>query len=263
MRKIRVIGYPRSGNTWVARLLGDCLQCNITGWAGSKSLASEGEDRINVGKYLVTQGHATPKSDDDLTQVSFEEIVLETLGDDKVIFVVRDPRSVAVSAKHYWTRESIFDTLVLMQNGLWPFPWGNGWENFMRNWEAHDDYITVKTSYEALHSNAEIEIGRVLMELGYDSVKPLSVVAERQSFVSRTKRAKDETLSYTPAIQQAHLRGGRTRDWMHEFTLGDAALAHKIFWPIMHEYGYEDNIDWWKDFEPMLRADEVTYAVWK
>jgi hypothetical protein len=151
-----------------------------------------------------------------------------------------------------------------MQNGLWPFGWGNGWENFMRTWEKHDDYITVKMSYEALHSNAEIEMGRVLKELGYDSVKPLSIVAERQNFISRTKRAEeDETLSYTPAIQQNHLRGGRIADWRHEFTLEDAALAHEIFWPIMHEYGYENDENWWKDFEPMLRADEVTYAVWK
>lgn len=262
MQKIHVIGYPRSGTTWAARLLGDCLQCNITGWAGSKSLASEGEDRINVGKYLVTQGHATPKGDDDLTQASFLDIVLETL-DDKIIFVVRDPRSIAVSAKHYWREESIFDALVLMQNGLWPFTWGNGWENFMRAWEKHADYITVKTSYEALHSNAEIEMGRVLKELGCDSVKPLSIVVERQNFVSRTKRAKeDETLSYTPEIQQDHLRGGRIADWRHEFTLEDAALAHEIFWPIMHEYGYENDENWWRGFEPMLRADEVTYAVW-
>ena len=260
MQKFHVIGYPRSGNTWAARLLGDCLQCNITGWAGSKSLASEGEDRINVGKYLVTQGHATPKSDDDLTQVSFLDIILETLDDDKIIFVVRDPRSIAVSVKHYWNRESIFDTLVLMQNGLWPFEWGNGWENFMRTWEKHDDYITVKMSYEALHSNAEIEMGRVLKGLGYDSVKPLSIVAERQNFISRTKRAKeDETLSFTSAIQQNHLRGGRIADWMHEFTPEDAALAHEIFWPIMHEYGYENDENWWKDFE----ADEETFAVWR
>ena len=256
MNKIHIVGYPRSGNTWVARLLGDCLQCNITGWADSKSLASEGEDRINVGKYLVTQGHAVPKSADDLT--------LETLGDDKIIFVVRDPRSIAVSAKHYWNRESISDALVLMQSGLHPFTWGGGWENFMRTWEKHDGCITVKTSYEAMHSNAEIEMARVLKELGYDSVKPLSVVAERQSFISRAKRAKeDKTLSYTTEIQMNHLRGGRIADWRHEFTREDAELAHEIFWPFMYEYGYENDENWWQGFEPMLRADEVTYAVWK
>jgi len=241
-QKFHIIGYPRSGNTWVALLLGDCLQCDVTGWEYNKSLASEGEDRINVGKYLVTQGHPAPK-----------HIAFETLGDDKIIFVVRDPRSVVVSAKHYWNRESIPDALALMQNGTWPFPWGGGWADYMTDWEAHSDYITVKTSYEALHSNAEIEMARVLKELGYDSVCPLSVVVERQSFISRTKRAKeDKTLSYTTEIQMNHLRGGRVADWRHEFTPEDAELAHEIFWPIINELGYEDDIDWWKDFEPII-----------
>ena len=56
MTEITVAGYPRSGNVWLCRLLGDALDVPVVGIAyGRDSLAAEGQERPNPG--YVRQAH--------------------------------------------------------------------------------------------------------------------------------------------------------------------------------------------------------------
>lgn len=52
-KDICVCGWPRSGNTLAARLLGEALNSPVTGWEAAVPLATEGLDR--TGEYTIRQ----------------------------------------------------------------------------------------------------------------------------------------------------------------------------------------------------------------
>jgi hypothetical protein len=57
---IYVCGHPKSGNTWLTRLLGSVLNSPTGGCMPSqdgKEIATEGQDR--TGNYFIRKGHFT------------------------------------------------------------------------------------------------------------------------------------------------------------------------------------------------------------
>lgn len=89
MPKILIVGYPKSGTTYASRLVANVLRSPLVGYWGSdhKEIARTGLDRI--GPFRCYKGHHA------YTEIKDGSI-------DKIIYVVRDPRAVAVSAAHYF-----------------------------------------------------------------------------------------------------------------------------------------------------------------
>ena len=55
---IYVIGYPKSGTTWLTRMLGDLFECPTgasIAAADDSEIATEGADRVS--DYVVRKGH--------------------------------------------------------------------------------------------------------------------------------------------------------------------------------------------------------------
>ena len=91
-RQIVVVGYPKSGNTWLTRLTAELIGCPANGYLTSdhNDFAKEGTER--------SSDYSCFKSHHQLHELEKEV----NLDESHVIYVVRDPRDVAVSGASYF-----------------------------------------------------------------------------------------------------------------------------------------------------------------
>lgn len=199
---IFIVGFPRSGNTWVARLLGDILDSPVKARGNEIAIADEGFGRS--GKYIIRQEH------------SDYEIFSEK---DKIILVIRDPRDTIVSAKHYWEFDSIENAANCVIYGKWPTPQGSGWTYFYYNWLQNTEKINVLVKYEDLHKDTEQQIKKILKGLGVSSVKNIKKAVNRQEFSVRKQKAKIQghKMPHGYNVQNKTLRKGIVGDWKNYF----------------------------------------------
>lgn len=254
MRKILVTGYPRSGNTWLARLVASALNCSIVGSGPNRrSLAArEGES----DEYVVIQDHLRYAVKGPFIQAP-RWCNPKERGDSAILYVERDPRDVAVSAFHYWQRPSLIDTISLMRDGRSPFGWGP-WLEFVTNWRAHPKEYDYLVQYEWLHENAMDGLSKILDRIGAEPELPLHEVARRNSFASLRLDIINhpEALEYPPDVNLRHLRRGYVGDWRSHFNRRIGQFAHQAFWPAMKAMGYETDEAWWEKLpvEPLVDA---------
>lgn len=96
-KNIVIVGYPKSGTTWLSRLMAELIECPLVGdWGFNEiqALYKEGEERD--ANYQCFKSHHTF---DQLTQVADDPIF-------KVIYIVRDPRDIVISGMHYFNFSS-------------------------------------------------------------------------------------------------------------------------------------------------------------
>ncbi|MEK7067991.1 MAG: hypothetical protein AAB956_03270 [Patescibacteria group bacterium] len=107
--KIIVVGYVKSGNTWLARLLAEAIGCPVKGYVAQKThrqneTAIEGLRRRSP--HEVWKSHAPAAEHDPAT----------------TIVIQRDPRDIAVSGHHLYTaKPSISEMIDCLAKGKGPF----------------------------------------------------------------------------------------------------------------------------------------------
>ena len=231
MAEIIVCGYPRSGNVWISRLLGDALDLRVVGLRGGRgSVAAEGFGR--TGEGYVMQTHRWPGDKDKHRRVNLGAHRYQIF-----LLVVRDPRDVAVSVSHYWDW-TLDEVLTRMIDGPGPLELPP-WAVFAEAWLREDAPIV---RYEDLHRDAESTLARLLARLGLTATKPLAKVVKRQSFtVKRTEieRREDKAFPFGKQAQLQHLRRGGTGEWREAFTEAQAARAFRAWGPVLERMGYD------------------------
>lgn len=243
MSDIYVISYPKSGSTWLARLLGDVLD-SPTGqnWkpGSDKAFATEGQDR--KGLYYVGHGHQVPTDAENglCPVVNVHTINLSKITSEKIIILERDPRDIAVSAMHHSGIGSIEKTLNQMYTGgSAPLPYGNGFDEWHRLWSYAGWWI----KYEDLLKNTVVELRNILQYLNCTiPLKHIEAAVKRQSFDERKKWTQQhgDSLTYGKEFQLKFLRKGIVGDWKNYFTQNDIDLCQKYFGEFMKEHNYND-----------------------
>lgn len=248
-----VCGFPKSGNTWLTRLTAELIGCPVAGFWNqphNKELAIEGRDRVS--DYECYKAHHS---------LSNLKKTLETSGNgsERIIYIVRDPRDVAVSASYFFrfppinfskknrvkkkltdwyikffgrTRDpsKIIDSMI---QGTDSFSW------ITVPWDKHaEEYIqsgTYVIRYEDLLASAVKEAEKLVAYLGMErSRQEIERAVKNQSFDYKKRqffKAKKEH-------QANFLRKGESGQWKTELTESQIHKIEEAFHDIMVRLGY-------------------------
>lgn len=236
MKNIIIVGYPKSGNTWVARLVAELVDCPVIGSWNSDyyEIAQEGLDRKSEFQCFKTHYQ--------LHELGGSRILLEK----KVIYVIRDPRDVAVSGAHYFQIErwpsvakffdrfpkgrkiyrKVINRLIasrrfrieqMVQAVLYGSHYISRWVGIP--WETHykpyleNNCFFVK--YEDLLDTPELECKRILGYLGLDRQDfYIREAIKRQSFKSK----KEVFLKNNESQKAKFMRVGKSGQWRQELS---------------------------------------------
>ena len=255
-KDVLVIGYPRSGNGYTSRLLGDILNSPVTGIGSAHPICEEGLDR--PGPYTVRQLHLRPNwtiKSGDAVQNAWT-FAPACYGGEKIVLVIRDPRDVAISAMHYWGRPSLQDTLFCMGEGRGPLAGVGSWPAFMDLWfnqfmhNPHFGWICAYAVYYESLLSSPVEVLRGL----FDSLKlpeedgRLAMALERQAFDVRKKElaSSGDRYMYGADLQVKNLRKGKAGDWKNHFDRETGQQAQLYFGAWLKYFGYTNDEFWWK-----------------
>lgn len=106
MKNIIVVGYPKSGCTWATRLVAELVGCPVGGfWQRRKNeIAIEGEERVSDFRCY--------KSHHQLADLGAQPNDPDTW----IIYVLRDPRDIAISAANYFQFDRFPGLATLFRN---------------------------------------------------------------------------------------------------------------------------------------------------
>ena len=169
-RQIVVMGFPKSGNTWLTRMLSDYYDCRIKLNEGGNFLISNGTKAYSNKEVELVKRH--------------NAINIQSYKSSPFIYVIRNPIDQIVSGVFHHHRslqekkltvlEKFFVNYKILTLSLF---WGSGLVNRLKNifkwffrdrglvvggWSGHVRYWTAKSNavivrYEDLVSNTELD----------------------------------------------------------------------------------------------------------
>lgn len=250
---VYVAGYPKSGTTWITRLLGDALDCRTGGSMPSEDrneIATEGHDRNP--HMTVRKGHFVVSHEPTANPVTHAHR-LNWKGlrpaEHRVILVVRDPRDIAVSGSYHW-RVSISRFINDMIRGT------NGLRRigplcvYMKAWlEMYEKFAVPIVRYEDMLESPR-PLARVLEQIGFDlSAKRIREAYDRQSFKKRREHIMRRGQNYNLGkdFNLRFMRKGIAGDWRNHFNRAEAFETEAHFGDLLRYFNYESNPKWWKE----------------
>lgn len=240
MTDIIVCGYPRSGNSWLARLLGDVLDSPVTGFNDVHPICEEGLDR--TGDHVIGQLHLRPaifppERGTILDPYTFN---VNNVGDFKMIHIVRDPRDITVSARFFFDTRSITDAIHMVGKGTAHMGMFGSWQDFVGVW-LKSNVKHIRVSYENLSVSTKNELRIISNRLGIkiDDTR-LTVAVYRQSFEAKKAqiRVDGDSRPHGRKRQLEHLRKGIVGDWRNHYNTEQIKLAERYFGDLMRKVGY-------------------------
>lgn len=248
---VYVAGYPKSGTTWLTRLLGDVLQCP-TGASierfDAQEIATEGLDRSSL--FTVRKGHFVLCNEGygEFVPAQHQMRYKMQMPSQKVIFMLRDPRDIAVSAMFHWNKN--LTTIVQeITTGTGAFRSVGSWKNYVQSWTKHaDDFNYEVIFYKNLLYAGEEQIERVLkaFEIVYDK-RNLKAAYKRQSFDNRRKHVEKFGDQYNlgKEFNLRFMRKGTVGDWRNYFDSRTAFAMEVHCGDLLRKLGFEWELKWW------------------
>ena len=251
VRRILVVGYPKSGNTWLTRLTAELLVAPVTGfWNEPSAVEIAVEGALRHSTFQVYKGHqrlADVRTDFDLKDI---------------VYVVRDVRDVVVSGAHYFSFRSRTMAGRVRRAARWLWPPSPEAETARRidrmlstaaagnratspwcatAWDSHvADYLDAGAfvvRYEDMLHTPEAECCRLLQHLGaHSSPERIRAAIARQAFAN----AKTRFTTSGDSRRAAFLRQGSSGGWINALTPEQSTFCAERFAPMLARLGYID-----------------------
>jgi hypothetical protein len=247
-----ITGYPKSGNTWVTRLVAELIDCPVVGFWNSRKaeIAREGIGRTS--RHRCFKAHQTVAA-----------LRAEAVAARQIIYVVRDPRDIVLSGARYFHfyRLRILEKLFTKTSRSWrnsrrvlePILTSEGYREarmvdvllsggrragrfLSLPWAQHVlpclDAGQFFVRYEDLLLNPGEACGRMLDHLGLCRTKAqIDAAIERQSFA----RKREAFIAAGDMRQAEFLRSGMAEQWRTALSTDhvrriETALGRELRW---------------------------------
>jgi len=250
-----VVGYPKSGNTWTCKLLGNILSMPIR---EDNKTHSEFNLRNNLVALsfnpMVIKSHLVPK----------DFLAEESPSPKYVIYISRDVRDVAISSFFYWMRfleynngieyrlvnKKMFSgyfTNRKMRHYLLDFASKSSKDFRFSDWSTHhklwlndewgSDVKLIQIRYEDLLIDTKGQLERIITQLDIDVNylgKTIDQVVSEESFKS-LKRNYNAT---GDKLNSNFLRKGQSGDWKNYFDDELSYFFEERYGDCMNELNY-------------------------
>lgn len=236
---VMIVSYPKSGNTWMRFLLGNILHDDYN-FSNMEDLIPD----IYVLNNKKLKEFNRPRI------MKSHEYFIPTYK--KVIYIVRDPRSVVVSYFHYQKKFNKISHDMAFSEYFKLFidgkldPFGN-WEENIKSWicvKKNKENNLLLLKYEDLKINPLLEIKKVLsfLELSVSNAK-ISNAIQKSSFKKMKKNEKDN-IKNTIVLNNsdkniAFVRAGKTDEWKDYFSQTEIEIIFSKFGSTMEQLGYK------------------------
>ena len=268
-----VVGVPRSGTTWVQRILASHPQAwpLLETYMFSRrsglgalfrtfppelvdsdpyALAAPGLGRIYSRTELVAEVRAIAErwlSDGCIPGSRFAiekspwhlsdlELIAEILPRARFVHVIRDGRDVAVSllaARRSWSRYGDSRASSTIREAA--RVWSDGIEQGELARAVIGERL-LEVRYEALHADPDAEIRRLFEHCA---------MPHDEQLVERTVAATEFERRPEPRGENMALRAGRVGDWRRRLGMAHALMFERIAGPTLRATGYEPDSRWW------------------
>lgn len=263
MEKIIVVGYPKSGNTWISRLTAELVNCPVDGFLYSEhdEIAVEGLDRGS--KYKLYKSHH-----------QLNELKQEDLEMAKIIYVIRDPRDISISGRSFflsagnifkkidWSKEGsiykIVNTVKMVANVTYHRTFGKiqmknkmnkavlygnneihhwcriSWKDHLYPYLQHQNVLKIK--YESALKDPLTEAKRILDFMGIEKPEEeISKIIDNQSFAKRKK----QFASNNQSVKARFLRKGKGQQWKSKMSKKENQLFLNSIKTELSELNYD------------------------
>ena len=227
-----IVSYPRSGSTWFASMIAELMTGADADFQDAHRAVPEVADSRRIPRLPGRPGR---------TVRSHEPWRQEYL---RTVYLVRDPRDVAVSYYHYrkWLKEyggSMSGFVRLFAQGQVD-TYGR-WDKHVQSWTIRDPAQVLVIRFEQLLADTracladaaaflEISAGRHAIDRATDNNLAAPMRVKERSAHSGFSNQTDPRRSF--------VRSARSGDWQSELTTRDTALIHAAFGPTMARLGY-------------------------
>lgn len=230
-----LVTYPKSGTVWLSLLVANVLkgssdeQLDINSWV--KYVPDINEQYFKHGTLHTYDALASPRIFS--VHAPYDRCLK------RAVYMMRDPRDVAVSYWHFRRLTEVDFTLSLGEfiatDEQWPGRWEDHVSGWLRRQHSHDLLLL---RYEDLQRDTGGTLKRVLEFCGVDyTVAQIERAVEASSF--EALQAMESKVRFAEAVRPGRfVRRGKIGGWMEEIDAASLRILERKAAAVMEAAGY-------------------------